>query len=312
MRSRSAGLSLMLFTGVGLLYAPVLGFDFVRYDDQGYVFENAVVLRGLTIDGVRWAFTTTDLSNYHPLTWVSHMLDVQLFGEWAGGHHATNVALHATNTALVFTLLRVLTSRTIESALVAALFASHPQHVESVAWVSDRKDLLAAFFGLLALLAYTRHVRIGSRWAYTALLGAFTACLLSKQMLVTLPFSLLLLDIWPLGRLQSHGRATLCELRLLVAEKLPLFALSAAASTAIYWAQKSGGAVGEIPFLSRVGNALVSVPRYLGHAVWPCSTRSRRRSVRAGAARPWSPPGSSWSLPRLARSTCGHATGTSI
>jgi hypothetical protein len=219
-RGRTILVVLVLAALTVAVYAPVGRFDFVQLDDPAYVTENPHVLGGLTLDGLAWAFTTGHAANWHPVTWLSHMLDVQLFGVDAGAHHLTSLALHAANTLLLFGLLALLTGALWRSALVAALFAVHPLHVESVAWVAERKDVLSAFFLLLTLWAYAGFVRsVGpaataagetagrSRRVYYALmLVAFALGLMAKPMLVTLPFVLLLLDVWPLERLNAAWR----------------------------------------------------------------------------------------------------------
>jgi len=246
------------------VYAPVRGFAFVSFDDPQYVAANPVVARGLTWDGVGWAFTTWTQSNWHPLTWLSHMLDVQLFGLDAGAHHVVNVVLHAANTLLLFGVLGRMTGAWVRSAFVAALFAVHPTHVESVAWIAERKDVLSTLFLLLALSSYVAYVRTPSRSRYALVVACFVAGLLAKPMLVTLPFLLLVLDFWPLRRATPW--------RALVVEKLPLFALSAASCVVTFLAQRAGGAVMSTERLSvggRVANALVSYVAYVGKTLWP-------------------------------------------
>jgi protein O-mannosyl-transferase len=260
------------------VYAPVGHFDFVQLDDPAYVTENPNVLGGLTLEGLSWAFTTGHAANWHPVTWLSHMLDVQLFGVAAGAHHLTSLALHAANTLLLFGLLVLLTGALWRSALVAALFAVHPLHVESVAWVAERKDVLSTFFMLLTLWAYAGFVRhVGpaataggatagrSRRVYYALmLVVFALGLMAKPMLVTLPFVLLLLDVWPLERLNPAWPR--------VREKLPLFVMAAASSIVTFVVQQRGGAVTPFevhPFSLRLQNAVVSVVAYLRDALWP-------------------------------------------
>ena len=189
-----------LFLGTLALYARVGGHPFIFFDDNRYVTENPTVKAGLTWQGVTWAFTTLHVSNWHPLTWLSHMLDVELFGVNPGPHHLVNVAFHGANAVLVFLVFLRMTGATWRSALVAALFAVHPTHVESVAWVAERKDVLSTFFGLLALLVYAGWARRGGAGRYLGVLVLFAASLLAKPMWVTLPFLLLLLDVWPLQR----------------------------------------------------------------------------------------------------------------
>lgn len=255
----SVGLVLL----VAAVFGQVAGHDFVNLDDGEYVYANPDVLRGLTPATVAWAFTTGHAANWHPLTWLSHALDVTLFGAWAGGHHLTSVALHAANAVLLFLVLSGMTAAAWRSALVAALFAVHPLHVEAVAWVSERKEVLSTLFGLLALGAYHRYSeRPGpARMFVVALLLALS--LLSKPMWVTLPFVLLLLDYWPLARRETAGR--------LVVEKLPLFALSALSSGLTWFVQSRAGAVasGAFPFSERALNTPIGIVAYLQQALWP-------------------------------------------
>src|SRR5262249_41527496 len=182
------------------IYAPVRGYDFVSWDDPLYIRDNLQVAGGLTWHGAVWAFTSGHAANWHPITWLSHMLDVELYGVTAGPHHITNVLLHIANTILLFGVLRKMTGETGPSAFVAAVFAVHPMHVESVAWVSERKDVLSTFFGLLMLWAYTAYVEKPQIKRYVLVMVAFGLGLMAKPMLVTLPFALLLLDVWPLRR----------------------------------------------------------------------------------------------------------------
>jgi len=181
-----------------LLYLPVLHHGFVEYDDQQYVTDNPLVQAGLTWRGFIWAFGF-HAGNWHPLAWLSHMLDCQIYGAWAGGHHLTSVLLHVASTLLLFSVINRMTHSMWPSAAVAALFAWHPLHVESVAWVAERKDVLCAFFWMLTLWTYIRYAAKPSAVRYGCTLGAFMLCLMSKPMGVTLPFVLLLLDCWPLS-----------------------------------------------------------------------------------------------------------------
>ena len=238
------------------VYAPVRHLPFLLYDDEQYVTQNPPVQAGLTAASVRWAFTSFHASNWHPLTWLSHMADVELFGTSAAGPHVENALLHALNACLVFLWLAGLTGSIWRSAAVAALFALHPQRVESVAWVAERKDLLCACFGLLALLAWTRFAKRGSRVAYGAAFAAMTLGLLAKPMLVALPLLLFVLDFWPLRR------------GLRVAEKLPFAALSVASSLVTMGAQVNAISPTIAPW-DRFGNALVVLVSQLGRAVWP-------------------------------------------
>lgn len=187
------------------VYWGVLGNDFINYDDFQYVTDNRHVTSGLSIENVVWALKSGYASNWHPVTWLSHMVDVELFDMNPQGHHLMNLLLHTANTCLLFLLLNKITGAVWRSVVVAALFAIHPLHVESVAWVAERKDLLSTCFALTTLLAYTSYVQRRSTWRYLALCGCFTLGLMSKPMLVTLPFVLLLLDYWPLRRLGSSG-----------------------------------------------------------------------------------------------------------
>jgi tetratricopeptide (TPR) repeat protein len=272
-------LALLLALLVIGLYWPVTQFEFINYDDQDYVTENPVVQAGLTWEGVRWAFTTSHAGNWHPLTWLSHLLDGEWHGNNAGGHHATSAILHALNAALLFWVLHRITGATWRSFLVAALFAVHPLRVESVAWVSERKDVLSAFFGLLCLLAYARFAqgkikneKLKNVWYGLALLW-FALGLMSKPVLVTLPFVLLLLDVWPLRRLSlSTFDFRLSTLNRLVLEKIPFLMLTLASCVITYTVQQSAGAVAATEAVSisaRLQNAIVSYVAYLGKTFWP-------------------------------------------
>lgn len=249
-------------------YVRVYRCDFVNIDDFVYVTENAEVQAGLTAQGFRWAWTTSTASNWHPLTWLSLMLDAQLFGLSPVGFHRTNLLFHIANTLLLLAVLTRLTGFLGRSAWVAALFALHPLHVESVAWVSERKDVLSTFFGLLALLAYARYVQGPRLGWYFVVFFCFLLSLLAKPMLVTLPFLMLALDWWPLGRWQRGA----CGWARLVIEKLPLVALAMASSAATVWAQRAGGAVvslEDVPLGARMLNALLTYAQYLRQMVLP-------------------------------------------
>ncbi len=273
---RAASAALLL-AGITLaLYWPSRGFQFINYDDFQYIVTNPNVRSGLTWPGVEWAFTSGYAANWHPLTWLSHMLDVSCFGLSPGGPHVINALLHAANASLLFLLLRDLTGRPMRSLFVAGVFALHPLRVESVAWIAERKDLLSALFGLLTLWSYGRQVRSGAfstgrfgPWSgFTLVL--FGLGLMSKPMLVTLPFVFLLLDHWPLGRIPRAW--SLADLRPLVVEKAPFFALSFLCCLITYFVQRSGGAVQSLTDLSlvdRCGNAFVAYARYLGKLLWP-------------------------------------------
>jgi hypothetical protein len=239
---------------------------FLTYDDDGYVTNNAMVRAGLTGRGLLWAFTAIHEANWHPLTWLFHMVDCQLFGLDPRGHHLTGLGFHVLNTLLLFFLLRRLTSLPWRSAAVAALFALHPLHVESVAWVAERKDLLATLFFLLALFAWQRYAERPCARRYLAVLLLFVCGLLSKPMVVTLPLVLLCLDGWPLNR---FGRVAMSRL---LAEKLPFLLLSAASGIVTIVAQRRGDALttlAEIPLADRLANAPVAYLRYLGRMCWP-------------------------------------------
>ncbi|HJQ75475.1 MAG TPA: tetratricopeptide repeat protein, partial [Gaiellaceae bacterium] len=254
-----------------VVYAPVLWCGFVNFDDPEYVTDNGWVQGGLTWAGVGWAFRTFWAANWHPLTWVSHMLDVTLFGMAVGGHHATNVLLHAGAALLLFLALSRMTGAPWRSAVVAAVFALHPLRVESVVWISERKDVLSAFFWMAALYEYARYVERPGAWRYVVLLGVVVAGLLAKPMVVTLPFALLLLDVWPLGRLRLEWAARRTWMPL-VLEKVPLLVLALATSAVVYMAQSAGGAVTPLTvqrFPLRVANALLSYVTYLGMTLWP-------------------------------------------
>jgi len=263
-RRAAWGIALALGLLVAAVYAPVRAFPFVVYDDKEFVTENPPVAAGLTADGFAWAFTHAHLGNYVPLTWLGHMLDVELFGLDAGAHHAVNAVLHAVAAALLFAALLSLTGATWPSAFTAALFALHPAHVESVAWVSERRDTLSAVLWMLVLLAWARFVRAPGRGRHALVMLALGLGLLAKPMLVKLPFVILLLDRWPLRRAEPWPA--------LVREKLPLFALAALVAAAAFAAQRAGGAVASltlVPLASRVANALVAAARYLGVVLWP-------------------------------------------
>lgn len=257
------------------LFRPVLDHDFVALDDDVYVTENRHVRAGLTREGFAWAFTSFGYQgNWHPLTWLSHMLDVELFGTNPRGHHATSLLLHAANTALLFLLLHGLTGTLWPSAFAAALFCVHPLHVETVAWVSDRKGALSTLFWLLATGAWLRHLRAPGAARYLWAVLFFCAGLLAKPMLVTLPLTLLLLDFWPLGRTgaPARGAAARGRHRRLVLEKAPLLVLALLSGPATYAAQQRAGAMafsGLQHGWVRVADAFVSSAGYLEKLVWP-------------------------------------------
>ncbi len=291
----------LLVVSIFALFRPVTHYDFVNYDDSGYIVDNLNVQKGLTREGFVWAFTTGHMSNWHPLTWLSHMLDVEISGgAKPGPQHFTNILFHALNSLLVFLVLKKMTGAIWRSAFVAALFALHPLHVESVAWISERKDVLSTFFWMLTIWAYAVYVKGKSRAEsedsktkpsalfYCLSLLFFSLGLMSKPMVVTLPFVLLLLDIWPLNRM-SKGQSPKpkadedfetkplwpLDFRLwsrLLLEKIPFFALTVAASVVTFIMQKKGGAVSSLAGLSipsRIENSIVSYVRYIGKTFWP-------------------------------------------
>src|SRR5438874_5398378 len=263
-----------------LVFGQTLRHDFVNFDDHVYVYDNPLIARGLTFDGVVSAFTHPHARNWHPLTTISHMLDCQLYGLNAAGHHFTNLALHTIAVLLLFRLLRVTTGALWPSAFVAALFAIHPLHVESVAWVSERKDVLSAVFFMLTLAAYVRYVRAPSPGRYFFVAMIFALGLMSKPMLVTVPFVLLLLDYWPLRRFdkgtQFTGRGIASWLKQrpgyqqLFLEKTPLLILSGLSCLLTIWAQdQATGLLEQLPFTWRLNNAAVSYIEYVRQTFWP-------------------------------------------
>lgn len=269
-------LALLCIAVLGI-YFQTTRFDFISLDDDLYVYKNQVVLSGLSIEGVKWAFTAFHSANWHPLTWISHMIDVQLFGQTAGAHHAINVLFHLLNSVLVYAVFKRFVGESLPAAAIAMLFAVHPMHVESVAWISERKDLLSTLFFLLALLAYERYVRAESKRqaerpfytakAYWLVVLIFAFGLMAKPMLVTFPFVLLLLDVWPLGRFRGKH-----DVLPLIYEKIPMFVLSAASSWVTFAAQRSGGAVQSLevlPLSIRMENAIVSYAAYVGKMFYP-------------------------------------------
>ena len=261
------------------VYFQVGKFDFTNYDTAEYVYENAYVKDGLTAESIRWAFSAIHRSNWHPVTWLSHMLDVQLFGLNPGAHHWTSVGFHLANTLLLFMVLRLMTGNIWRSGFVAALFAIHPLHVQSVAWVAERKDLLSTFFGLLAIWGHIRYVQLPTIGRFMAVLLFFILSLMSKPMMVTLPFVLLLLDYWPLERFRfgfnpevNHHSPQFAFKAALILEKIPLLVVSAVSCTITVYAQQKGGALGssvDYSFYVRMANALVSYVSYIGQMVWP-------------------------------------------
>jgi predicted negative regulator of RcsB-dependent stress response len=280
-------IALLLIVVTLMAYWGVQNHEFINYDDGVYVTENYRVQAGLTIKSVIWAFTSTHASNWHPLTWLSHMLDCQLFGLNPGNHHLTSLLLHIANALMLFLVFKRMTGSVWKSSFVAALFALHPLHVESVAWVAERKDVLSTFFWILTTWAYVYYAKRPNLNRYLLVLLSFSSGLMSKPMLVTLPFVLLLLDDWPLGRLRvgqsgcdfnsqmMHSlnfRKPQSVVSRLVLEKVPLFGLAAASSVLTFFAQQQGGAVRSLevfPIETRISNALVSCVGYIGKMLWP-------------------------------------------
>ena len=271
-RAVSLAVCVALVAAVAAVYWPAADFDFVSLDDPSYVFANPMVQGGLSPAAVRWAFSTFHASHWHPLTWLSLMTDCQLFGVGPRGHHVVNIALHAVNAVLLFVVLQVMTGALSASAMVAALFALHPLRVESVAWVTERKDVLSGLFWMTTLLAYVWYVRRGGVLRYLLIAVSFSLGLMAKPMLVSLPLVLLLLDVWPLGRMRLTMTPT--ELTRLVIEKLPLVGLAAVSSTITMLAAESSGAVGSLAELSwwaRLENAPIAYLTYLSKTLWPAS-----------------------------------------
>jgi len=284
---REALICFVLAVSILAVYWQVKDHEFIDYDDNVYITDNPHVQSGLTSKSVVWAFTTTRAGNWHPLTWLSHMMDYRLFGLNPRGHHLTSLFLHITNSILLFLALRWATSTIWPSALVASLFAIHPLHVESVVWVAERKDVLSTFFWLLTILAYINYAKRPKKRSYLLVLLLFTLGLAAKPMLVTLPFVLLLLDYWPLNRFQLRRDCGSAENKSarslesstqqlppsrLIAEKLPMFMLSGIFSVIALWAQERAGAMSGleiVPFKWRIANALVSYVSYIGKMIWP-------------------------------------------
>ena len=266
---RLLGLFLALAVSTFALYARVGSFAFLNYDDPSYVSENPVVAEGLGERSLEYAFAGEHSTNWHPLTTLSHMLDAELFGvEDAGPHHLVNAGLHALNAGLCFLALFVLGRRLWPAVFAAALFALHPLRVESVAWISERKDVLSGVFFFLTLLAWAHYARKPSVARYVAVALALALGLLAKQMLLTVPFLLVVLDLWPLGRLREGGKS----LGGLLLEKLPLVALSAVAVVLMFQAQAGGGTIGStgaLPIVDRVANAFGAVFAYVKLSIAP-------------------------------------------
>ena len=264
---REGVVCLFLVIAVLAVYWQVGDHEFVNYDDKDYITENQHVQAGLTLKSIAWAFTSTHAGNWHPLTWLSHMLDCQIYGLNPCGHHFTSVFFHILNSILLFLVFKRMTRAFWKSAFVAALFAIHPLHVESVAWVAERKDVLSTFFWMLTMGAYILYVENPGIKKYLLTVLLFALGLMAKPMLITLPFVLLLLDYWPLGRFNKWSLAL-----QLIQEKIPLFVLAAASSIVTFFIQQSGGAVESLdvlPLTIRISNALVSYVSYIGKMILP-------------------------------------------
>lgn len=282
MRQRNLIVSSLLLIIALASFWPVGRLGFILLDDSDYIYNNPQVQTGFSLDHVRWAFTAAHSSNWHPLTWMSHMLDCQWFGLNPSGHHWVNLGFHTANALLLFLLLQAMTGARWRSFLVAALFACHPMHVESVAWISERKDVLSGFFALLTLLAYCHYCRQKSTGRYLVMLVLFALGLMTKPMLVTLPAVMLILDFWPLNRWQtqasSPSNSDLAQFlktgRALLIEKIPFFLLSLTSCVITIWAQRTGNSVislNQIPWGDRLLHATVSYAIYLEKMFWPKS-----------------------------------------
>jgi protein O-mannosyl-transferase len=277
--TRVVALCLLLVAATLAFYNPIIHNQFIDFDDSSYILKNFQIQGGLTWATVKWSFTTFREGNWHPLTWLSHALDYQVFRLNPAGHHYTNLLLHAANAVLLFLLLRQATGVTWPSLIVGALFALHPVNVESVAWAAERKNVLSMLFFLLALHAYDRYARTGRRYLYLLVNIFFTLGLMAKPQIVTLPFVLLLWDYWPLQRTGPASAtgglpaaSTPRSLRYLVWEKVPLLILAAADSVVTMLAQRAGNAVRtitEVSVSARLENVFVSYVRYIGKALWP-------------------------------------------
>ena len=264
--SQNLIISSILIMLVFLAFEPIRSNDFIDYDDIDYLTENPFVQSGITIPSIKWAFTSGHASNWHPLTWLSHMLDITLFGMNPVWHHLHNVLLHTANTVLLFLLLKNMSGAIWRSAFTAMLFGLHPLRAESVAWAAERKDVLCMFFILLTIATYLYYVRQQGISRYLLVIFCFALSLMAKPMAVTLPLLFLLLDIWPLKRLNAS------RWKFLIAEKIPLLTLTLISCFITFIVQKSGGSVWameDLPFLTRLSNAVISYAAYLGKFFWP-------------------------------------------
>jgi protein O-mannosyl-transferase len=278
----SMWINLALVIAILCIYWQTRTFSYISYDDPEYVFANERVQQGLTIENIKWAFTTIYFSNWHPLTWISHMIDSQVYGNNPEQHHLTNVILHIINTLLLFSLFKKMTGNILPSALLAGLFALHPLHIQSVAWISERKDLLCALFFFLTIFSYLKYLEKAVLLQYLLTLFLFLLGLMAKPMIITLPFILLLLDFWPLQRLRFNGifqtgvtpaisLASSGNSRVLL-DKIPFFTLSIISSAITFYAQRAGdsvAALNQLPLLARGENAIVSYLLYIYKMLWP-------------------------------------------
>jgi protein O-mannosyl-transferase len=266
----TACICVCLFVLTWVVFAQTLRYDFVNYDDPRYVYQNPTITSGINLANIAWAFIHIHSENWHPLTTITHMLDCQLHGLNAGWHHFTNVLLHALAVVLLFVALQQMTGALWRSAFVSAVFAVHPLHVESVAWIAERKDVLSAVFFMLTMLAYLHYTHAPSIGRYLTVVLVVALGLMSKPMLVTLPFVLLLLDYWPLARIDGQRSNTGRQVLKLVLEKIPLLALCAVSSIVTFLAQR--GAIGwteQLPMSARINNTLVTYIVYIRQMFWP-------------------------------------------
>lgn len=260
-----------------LIYFQTGNFEFINFDDPAYVINNIHIQNGLTLKGIKWAFSSTASSNWHPLTWISHMLDYELFKLDPGWHHLSNMILHILSALLLFRIFFYMTGNLIQSAGVSILFAIHPLHVESVAWISERKDVLSAFFWMVSMGGYAVYVKSGKKNMYLFAIFAYALGLMSKPMIVTLPFVLLLIDIWPLNRIQNNDDSPSMrrqKIRSILIEKIPFLLLTILSCIITIIAQKKGGAISGtdiFPLGIRLENAAISYIMYLKKTFWPLS-----------------------------------------
>ncbi len=253
------------------VYCGVLYNGFINFDDADYITKNYHVQQGLTLSNIKWAFISIEAANWHPLTWLSHMLDCQIFGQKARGHHLVNLLLHTINVLLLFSILKIMTGRMWQSAFVATIFAVHPLNVESVAWIAERKNVLSTIFWFLTIWGYYKYVKSRSVGWYITTLFLFALGLMAKPMLVTIPLVLLVVDYWPVGRFDGIQTDKKQLLKLII-EKTPFFILSAASCVITIAAQRTGGAIAKmdiLPLTARLANAVVSYGRYIAKMFWP-------------------------------------------